>query len=176
MKSTILQVRESWFGGIFAILLMASLSGGLFWWAVKRGDHIDLIIASIASVVWMFMGYIVSRSLYRGRSAVLSIDDGRLTWTITYKQGGRAPNQGSISLQSIRTLELLFWKVHGEGKNYQSVDAFLVDVAGKRHQLPDALLPGVYYKRILKAIQQVRPSVVLNEKFHDSDDVREAPE
>jgi len=176
MKSTIVQIQESWFWGVCAILLMVGLSGFSFLWAAKSGDHIALIVVSVASMVWLFMGYIVSRSLYRGRSADLCIDDGMLIWETTFKRGGGAPNHGSVSLHSIQMLELVFWRVRGEGKDYRSVDAFLVDVKGKRHQIPNALRPGVYYKRILKAIQQVTPSVVLNERFHDPSDEHGAPE
>ena len=112
----------------------------------------------------------MARDLYRGRSSIAAIKDGMLIWKINTKRGGQPPVHGSISLRSIQALELVFPRERWHGKNskdYNFVDAFLVDAAGKRHQIPDALMPGVYYKKILKAIREIKPDIVLNEKFDD---------
>jgi hypothetical protein len=170
---TIVKVKEGIFDVLFAILLLTALSGFSIWWAIKSNDVIMLILVSAASMVWLFLVCVVAKSFYRGQSAILGIDDGILIWEVTTKHGDKADRE-SILATSIQMLELVFPRDRWKGKNYRNyrfADAFLVDVAGKRHQIPDALMPGVYYKNILKALREVKPGVVLNERFDDSSDV-----
>ena len=163
---------------MLAILFVIALSGFCVGWAMKRHDTVMLLVVSAASIVWLFLGYIVARSFYSGQSAALRTDGGMLTWEVTTTRGGSS-QRGGISLRSIQMLELVFPRMRWQGRNYrayQMADVFLVDVADRRHRIPRELWPGIYYKTILKAIHEVKPNVVLNEKFDDFDDVHEARE
>ena len=75
----------------------------------------------------------------------------------------------------VHFLEVVFprgWE--GAVRDYRFATVFLVDVHGNRHQLPSALMPGVYYKKIVKGIQQEVPTIVLEERFDSSNDSDEA--
>ena len=101
---------------------------------------------------------------------MLRIEGEMLEWEVVTKRPEKKRG-ASISLHSVQMLELVFRRTRWERKNYRDYDyaeAFLVDGAGKRHRIPDALRPGIYYKKILRAIQEVRPGIELRERFDDS--------
>jgi hypothetical protein len=169
-RKVILSVKNGIVGNVIGALFLMTLSAVSIWCAYSvLGNPTGVAFAVMASVVWLgVVGFVVVPNIRKRRVSILGVEAGSLFWSVSEWEGrSRKEVRKALPISTLKTLKVVVRRVEsGEDAGALGhADVFVTDCAGKRHELPRSLHPGVYAKKIFEGIREVAPQFKFEEKI-----------
>jgi hypothetical protein len=170
----LVETKDSLLVNVSLTVFFTAVSGAFLWWTwwIQHDWMNTVVCALFSSICLAFCISELIKDTCRQRRSILGIRGDCLYWSVSEcsadSQKQRKEIGKSIPLTAIKTLKVIIGK-NGEGAaDFSNAQVSITDISGKNHPLPESLMPGIYYKKILDGLRERIPAIALQEKFTSS--------